>query len=395
MNTVKPATEYKLIQALFLVYAFLLMSWIPRFPEIKANLGLNIGEFGTLISTAAIGGVVSLFLTGHLVHKYGVKRVILTNIWIMGVAYFFIVRTESLGIFLICNIAIGWSSSAYHISINAQGFSAMARVKDLTIARLHGMWSLGTLLTAIFSGFILNYITISWHVGGLAVIATLILTAIVQRLTPVLIKANQNDEEHLPLKTLFTSFRIDWLVSGGFLTAVFIEFSTGDWSAIFAKERIGVSPGLAALPYVVFMIAIITGRLNSGKLAKRFQVQSMIRFLALFGGGGFLVFLAITVQIPADHKNIALATTCIAFAFAGIGSSVITPSFFAAANQRSPLPSAVVIGQLGVINVFSVFLLKAVVAWTAQFTGSLAIALTIPALMLMAAAYFARAVKAD
>ena len=85
MNTVKPATEYKLIQALFLVYAFLLMSWIPRFPEIKANLGLNIGEFGTLISTAAIGGVVSLFLTGHLVHKYGVKRVILTNIWIMGV----------------------------------------------------------------------------------------------------------------------------------------------------------------------------------------------------------------------------------------------------------------------------------------------------------------------
>ena len=395
MNTVKPATEYKLIQALFLVYAFLLMSWIPRFPEIKANLALNIGEFGTLISTAAIGGVVSLFLTGHLVHKYGVKRVILTNIWIMGAAYFFIVRTESLGIFLICNIAIGWSSSAYHISINAQGFSAMARVKDLTIARLHGMWSLGTLLTAIFSGFILNYISISWHVGGLAVIATLVLTAIVQRLTPVLIKANQNEEEHLPLKTLFTSFRIDWLVSGGFLTAVFIEFSTGDWSAIFAKERIGVSPGLAALPYVVFMIAIITGRLNSGKLAKRFHVQRMIRFLALFGGGGFLVFLAITVQIPADHKNIALATTCIAFAFAGIGSSVITPSFFAAANQRSPLPSAVVIGQLGVVNVFSIFLLKAVVAWTAQFTGSLAIALTIPALMLMAAAYFARAVKVD
>ena len=395
MNTVKPASEFKLIQALFYVYAFLLMSWIPRFPEIKANLGLNIGEFGTLISTAAIGGVVSLFLTGHLVHKYGVKRVILTNIWIMGAAYFFIVRTESSGIFLICNVAIGWSTSAYHISINAQGFNAMERIKDLTVARLHGMWSLGTLLTAMFSGFILNYISISWHVGGLAVVATLVLTVIVQRLTPVLIKPNKNEEAHLPLRTLFTSFRIDWLVSGGFLSAVFIEFSTGDWSAIFAKERIGVSPGLAALPYVVFMIAIITGRLNSGKLAKRFQVQRMIRFLAIFGGGGFLLFLTITVQIPAEHKNIALATTCIAFAFAGIGSSVITPSFFAAANQRSPLPSAVVIGQLGVINVFAAYIIRAVVAWTAQFTGSLAIALTIPALMLMAAAYFARAVKVD
>ena len=313
----------------------------------------------------------------------------------MGAAYFFIVRTESSGIFLICNIAIGFSTSAYHICINAQGFDAMARVKDLTVARLHGMWSLGTLLTAIFSGFILNYISISWHVGGLAVVATVVLTSIVQRLNPVLIKPNKNEEEHLPLKTLFTAFRIDWLVSGGFLSAVFIEFATGDWSAIFAKERIGVSPGLAALPYVVFMIAIITGRLNSGKLAKRFHVQRMIRFLAIFGGGGFLVFLAITVHIPAEYKAIALVTTCIAFAFAGIGSSVITPSFFAAANQRSPLPSAVVIGQLGVINVFSAYVIRAVVAWTAQFTGSLAIALTIPALMLIAASYFARAVKAD
>jgi MFS family permease len=393
MKTVHPDTEYKLIQGLFFVYAFLLMSWIPRFPEIKANLGLNLGEFGTLISTAAFGGIVSLLFSGHLVHKYGIKRVILTNLWIMGVAYFFIVRTDSAVIFLICNIAIGWSSSAYHICINAQGFDAMERIKNLTVSRLHGMWSLGALLTAVFSGFMVNYLSIAWHVGGLVIIVMLLLTAIVQRLTPVLVKANKNEHEHLPLRSIITSFRIDWLVSGGFLCAVFIEFSTGDWSAIFAKEQIGVSPGLAALPYVVFMIAIITGRLNAGRLAKRFHVHHMVRFLAVFGGGGFLIFLAITAQIPAEHKNIALATTCIAFAFAGVGSSVITPAFFAAANRRSSLPSAVVIGQMGVVNVSSVFVIKAVVAWTAQLTGSLAIALTIPAVMLIAAAFFTRALK--
>jgi len=393
MKSVKPETEYKLIQALFFVYAFLIMSWIPRFPEVKANLDLSVGEFGTLISTGAFGAVVSLFITGHLVHKYGIKRVILTNIWIMGAAYFFIVRADSPGIFLICNVAIGWSTSAYHISINAQGFNAMERVKDLTVARLHGMWALGTLMTAMFTGLIVDYISLTWHVGGLAVIATLLLTIIALRLTPVLVKANDSEEEHLPIRTLITSFRVDWLVSGGFLCAVFLEFTTGDWSAIFAKERLGVSSGLAALPYVVFMIAIIIGRLNAGTLAKRFHVHHMVRFLAVLGGSGFLTFLAITVQIPAEHKYIALATICIAFAFAGIGSSVITPSFFAAANRRSPLPSAVVIGQLGVVNIIAVFILKAVVAWTAQFTGSLAIALTIPALMLIAAAFFARAVK--
>ncbi len=395
MNTVKPSTEFKLLQALFGVYAMLIMSWIPRFPEVKANLGLSNGQFGTLISTGSFGAVASLFLTGHMVHKFGVKRVILTNIWIMGLAYFFIVRTESSGIFLICNVAIGWATSAYHISINAQSFNAMERVYGLTIARLHGMWALGTLTTAIISGLVVDHIPITWHVGGLAVVVTLSLTAMIIRLTPVLMKPNEDEEEHLPLRTLITSFRVDWLISGGLVCAVFLEFATGDWSAIFAKERIGVSSGMAALPYVFFMTAMIIGRLNAGAIAKRFQVDQTVRLFALIGGGGFLTFLTITVQIPAEHKTIAFVTTCIAFTFAGMGSSLMAPSFYTAGNQRSPLPSAVVVGQIGVVNMIAVFILKASIAWTAQFTGSLAIALTIPALMLMATAFFARALKAS
>ena len=395
MNTVKPSTEFKLLQALFGVYAMLIMSWIPRFPEVKANLGLSNGQFGTLISTGSFGAVASLFLTGHMVHKFGVKRVILTNIWIMGLAYFFIVRTESSGIFLICNIAIGWATSAYHISINAQSFNAMERVYGLTIARLHGMWALGTLATAIISGLVVDHIPITWHIGGLAVFVTLSLTAMIIRLTPVLLKANEDREEHLPLRTLITSFRVDLLISGGLVCAVFLEFATGDWSAIFAKERIRVSSGMAALPYVVFMTAMIIGRLNAGSIAKRFQVDQTVRLFALLGGGGFLTFLTITVQIPAEHKTIAFVTTCLAFTFAGMGSSLMAPSFYTAGNQRSPLPSAVVVGQIGVVNMIAVFILKASIAWTAQFTGSLAIALTIPALMLMSTAFFARALKAS
>jgi MFS family permease len=371
----------------------LIMSWIPRFPEVKANLGLSNGEFGTLISTGAFGAVASLFLTGHMVHKFGVKRVILTNIWIMGFAYFFIVRTDSSGIFLICNVAIGWATSAYHISINAQSFNAMERIYGLTIARLHGMWALGTLTTAIISGLVVDHISISWHVGGLAVFVTLSLTTMIIRLTPVLMRANEDEHEHLPLRTLVTSFRVDWLISGGLLCAVFLEFATGDWSAIFAKERIGVSSSLAALPYVLFMIAMIIGRLNAGKIAIRFRVDQTIRLFALIGGVGFLTFLTIAVQIPAEHKAIAFTATCLAFTFAGVGSSLMAPTFYTAGNQRSPLPSAVVVGQMGVVNMIAVFILKATVAWTAQFTGSLAIALTIPALMLIATALFARAVK--
>jgi len=115
----------------------------------------------------------------------------------------------------------------------------------------------------------------------------------------------------------------------------------------------------------------------------------------LVGGFGFIAFIALAVNIPGERKYWALVATCIAFAFAGAGSSLMAPTFYTAGNRRSPLPSAVTVGQLGVVNSGAIFILKACVAWTAQFTGSLAIALMIPALMLVATAYFARVLKTD
>jgi MFS family permease len=395
MKTVTAKLEYQLLQVLFFVFAIFIMAWVPRFPEVKANLGLSNGQFGTLISTGTLGSLASLFFTGHIVHKFGAKIVILANTALMTAALISIVQTKSATLFLILNVALGWGISGYHIAVNAQAFESMARVPGLTVARLHGMWALGALTTAIISGLVVGHIGITLHVGGLAVAMMVVIFLAVYRLTPVLIKPNEDQAEHLPLKTLITSFKIDWLVSGGLLCAVFLEFSTGDWSAIFTKERIGVNAGLAALPYISFMIAMIAGRLGANRITQRFQLHHTVRFLALVGGFGFLLFLAIAVHIPASHKHFALAATCIAFIFAGAGSSLMAPTFYTAGNRRSSLPSAVVVGQLGVLNNMAVFILKACVAWTAQFTGSLAIALTIPAAMLISAAFFARAVKID
>lgn len=395
MKTVLPKVEDALLQVLFFVFAIFIMAWVPRFPEVKANLGLSNGQFGTLISTGTLGALGSLFFTGHIVHKFGTKVVLLANATLMTVALSSIVQTKSPTLFLIFNIILGWGISGFHIAVNAQAFDSMKRVKDLTIAKLHGIWALGALTTSIISALVVNHIGLALHVGGLSIAMWLLIFISVNHLSPILMKANEDKEEHLPLRTLFSSFRVDWLVSGGLLCAVFLEFSTGDWSAIFAKERIGVNAGLAALPYIFFMIAMITGRLGANRITQRFHIHHTVRFLALVGGIGFLTFLTIAVNIPASHKHWALAATCMAFIFAGAGSSLMAPTFYTAGNRRSSLPSAVVVGQMGVINNSAVFILKACVAWTAQFTGSLAIALTIPAAMLISAAFFARAVKVD
>lgn len=395
MRTISPKSESFQLQLLFFVFAIFIMAWVPRFPEVKANLGLSNGQFGTLISTGTLGALASLFLTGHIVHKFGTKIVILTNTFLMSAALISIVQTKSPTLFLIFNVILGWGISGYHIAVNAQAFNSIERVKGLTIARLHGMWALGALTTAVLSGLIVGYVGLALHIGGVAVIMAALIFISVNKLNPVLVKPNGDSEEHLPIRTLFTSFRVDWLVSGGLLCAVFLEFATGDWSAIFTKERIGVSAGLAALPYIFFMIAMIAGRLGANRLSQIFHIHHTVRFLSFTGGTGFIIFLALAVNIPSEHKYWALVATCLAFTFAGAGSSLLAPTFYTAGNRRSSLPSAVVVGQMGVVNNTAVFILKACVAWTAEFSGSLAIALVIPALMLIATAFFAKVLKVD
>ena len=61
------------LKVIFFLFGLSIMSWVPRFPEVKAHLGLSNGEFGSLISLGAIGNAFALLTVGHLVHKYGAR----------------------------------------------------------------------------------------------------------------------------------------------------------------------------------------------------------------------------------------------------------------------------------------------------------------------------------
>jgi cobalamin biosynthesis protein CobD/CbiB len=65
-----------------------------------------------------------------------------------------------------------------------------------------------------------------------------------------------------------------------------------------------------------------------------------------------------------------------------------------AANTRSKNPSSVVVGQIGVITIVLAFVLRWVIAWTAEIT-SLTIGLAIPALMLLTVPFFTKVLKKD
>jgi MFS family permease len=62
------------LSSIFFLFGLSIMSLAPRTPDLKANLGINNGAFGTLLSTASLGSIVMLLIGGQIVHKIGAKQ---------------------------------------------------------------------------------------------------------------------------------------------------------------------------------------------------------------------------------------------------------------------------------------------------------------------------------
>ena len=387
------ADEKKYVGLLFFFFAVEIMSWVPRFPEVKANLGLSNGEFGTYLSFGSVGAVLALLSSGHFVHKFGARKVLIISTVTMSLAIGTVVHLQSALIFIIINIINGASISFFNTALNAQAFHAQDRAGELILSRQHGYWTIGAVATAIFSGFMVEFVGIALHINVLTFILFFILLSIIRKLGPELIKPSPADDSDFGVKDLFTSFRIDYLVSTALVCGIMVEFATADWSAIYSKETIGVRGSLATIPYILTFAAMIVARLGQNRITPYVSLEQQIKFGSVIGGVGFIGFILASSLLVDHSKTAAYICTLIGFAIGGFFSAILSPTLFTAANKRSSQPSAVVFAQTGVINAILVLFVKTVIAWTAQFSGSIAIAMIIPGLMLISVSFMSRVAK--
>ena len=387
--------EKKLLHILFASFGFGIMAWIPRFPEVKANMQLENGAFGSLVSTGGIGAFLGLLTVGHIIHKFGALRVTIASILLLFSSISFLVQVRSSFIFLILNILFGFGITAVHVSLNSHGFHLLERSKVNVITSAAGYWSAGSLSTSILSGLLVGRVALTTHITVLSLALTVIMISIVLQLKSVLIEPNTRTETDYKIKDIFTSFEIDWPVSIGMACVVYMEFALADWGTIFTKERLDISAGLSTAPFIVFTAAMIVGRLLIARLLDSAPIQVWVRRGVLFAGIGFGGCIILATHLSAELTWFSYSLFILGFAMAGLGSSFVAPSFFAAANRRSKLPSAVVVGQFGVINTVLTFGVKWIVAWTIQFTGSIALAMMIPAALMLATFFFASSLNQE
>ena len=388
MNT----RERKALGGIFFLYGICVIAWVPRFPELKQNLHLTNGQFGTILSLGWLGSIAGLLTVGHLVHRFGSRKMITGSSALMCVNMALIVHLTSHWQFLLCNILLSAGMVSMHISLTGQALHEQEYTKENIIPRMHGMWASGALTSAVLSGFLVSRVGLALHIDILVAIALIVILLLVKIMAPTLLVGDETAGDNYSLKDLFTRFKVDWLMSLGLTGATILEFSAGDWATIYSKENLHMSPGVSAIPYILFMFALIVGRLTVHRVVKHIDIGTLIKWSVIIGGAIFIVCLNVGLVVSKTSPTAGFVIFAFGTFIGGLGGSYLAPTIMNSANRRSSSPGPVVLGQIGLVQGALTLILKFVIAWIAQFAG-IHIAFLLPAIMLMCVAFTARAVS--
>jgi len=369
------------------------MALAPRFPDLKANLDVTYGTFGTLVGFGTFGAFLSLMTMGHFIHKIGTFPVLFSSVAVMIACLLVISNTHSPNIFFVANFIFGMSWSSYHISVNTQTMHRQREFAANVIPFLHGMWTLGAVLSALVATLIANDVSLAWHMNTMGIIVGFIMLVTIVKIKALCIPARdvRDEDGAIGFVEMIKSFRIDWILSSAYLSVLLVEITVGDWSALFMRDILGQEKGVSIVPYLVFMTSMIIGRLGYHRVMKGRDELSVVRAFIIIGGIFFTSFIGLSAFLSSVNTTLALLALLAAFFSGGLGSSFLGPYLFSFAAKRSPRPDSVALAELSATNTALTFLTKLVLAWVAQVAG-LAFALLIPGLAFLVVAFYIRAV---
>lgn len=384
-------TERRLFASVHFLFGFGIISWVTRFADVKKNLGLGNAEFGSLLTLGIIGSLTSFLVMGHLVHVHGVRRILTISTISMMTLISFATWVTSPILFMFVNILIAASISGFHVSITTQTIWIDEHLDKGVVSRMSGIWSIGALATSFTSIVVARIVSIEIHITILSLIVIILMLIAIKKTSSIWLEKNPRAarRDAFELAKFFTSINIDWLVAFGLICGSILEYVTGDWASIYGREELDLNPSLSVVPYFLFILAMVLGRLGLPKFEARFPLQKLVSIAGIAGGlmmGGGIIFGSLIVEYST---SIALVITCVGFFGGGFGVSFMWAVFNLRANQRSEKKTSSVVAQISAFQTVATFLLKNLVAIVAGFLG-LPIALLIPCVMLMFVGYFLR-----
>ncbi|MFD6329344.1 MFS transporter [Streptomyces niveus] len=346
------------VAVLFFTNGALFANLLPRFPQIKADLGIGNAAYGLAVAAFPTGAIVAGLAAGALIRRYGSGRVAVGGTVLTGIGVLAAGLSGSVVLFATALLLAGAMDAITDVAQNAHGLRVQRRYGRSIINSFHAIWSIGAVTGgSMAAGAIALDLSLGQHllisavVFGIAACVALrfCLTGPDTEPDAEAAKEETNGEakeetneraareagaesrELAPQreeKLRKTRLRTGYVLAALVLIAAsgaLVEDAGSSWAALYLSDSLHASGTLAASGYIALVGAQFVGRMIGDRLVDRFGQRTVARSGGLIAAVGMGLALAVPTATG----------TILGFATAGFGVATLVP---AAMHEADELP---------------------------------------------------------
>jgi MFS family permease len=318
------------IAAVFCAHGAVTGSFATRIPWIQDHAGVSAGQLGLALAFPALGAAMAMPLAGSVSHRMGARSALrlLLALWTLSL----LLPAQAPNVVTLCAalFVYGATSGMSDVTMNAIGVEVENRIGRSIMSGLHGMWSAGALIGSA-GGTLAAHFDVDARVHH--AVAAGVLTVVGLIAVQGVLDLRSAPEEEAPPRFALPPRSAVVIGAIGFC-AVFAEGASLDWSAVYLRDVLDTSAGLAAASTTAFALTMAVARLAGDRIVDRFGSVRTVR------AGGVLATAGGLLVVLAPHPAAAMA----GFAGIGLGVAVVVPLAFAAAGRSGPNPSQAIAG---------------------------------------------------
>ena len=298
-------------------------------PSIRAGFSVPLDAIGMFLIAATTGYMTSSFLSGFMVSRVGVGRVLAASCFLTGLTLIGYTLVSQWWMMVLLGVFAGLGAGAIDAGLNTYVASHFG---EGLMQWLHASWGVGITLGPIIMTFGLSVLN-TWHFGYRIVGAFQIALAVAFVATLSMWGQNNTASESKTEKRL-TDYRTPvgetlrqpqvWLSVMLFFLYVGAEASLGTWTYTLLTESRGVSLTLAGFFAGSYWFTFTIGRIIAGLFASRVGVNKLV----LGGLAGALLGVGLLIWNPSIISNV------LAVALIGLSIAPIFPAMMSGTSTR-------------------------------------------------------------
>lgn len=366
------------------------VAWVPVF---ISRLDVDFATWGLIIGFSIIGSILPLTFASRLIMRFGTRALIRVGSVLGVVALFSLLLTINPLIWYFCNTFFAFSMSLLGISVNTHGVMLQRHIGRTVVGRFHAGWSIGAVAAAITGSISVAFMPLEVFLLLVGVFSLVAMEIGVRSLLP----ASQDIDISSRTRTADGKREktppIVWLLALGLFAGVFPEIVIIDWSAVFARDVMGLEPGLRALPFGAFMVGMVIGRLAMTRITKRLHPSELSSW------GGYLAAAMLTISVvfgptlSEANEFLGLSFIMLFWLVLGLGMAAMAPAFTSAAGHVEGMNTARILTRMSLASALVQIGAKTLMGALAE-GFSLTVAMFFPvALLVLSAAIAGRVAK--